>query len=135
MSYWAATVITSVLQRIPLFGGPVYSFIVGGFSVTNVTLVRVFAAHVCLAFAIVGMSVVHLFYLHRQGSNNPLNVPRGYRDVVSFHGFFTRKDGFIVLSFFSCCLCLFLCSPDLVLDIESYIEADPMVTPSKIKPE
>lgn len=135
MSYWAATVITSVLQRIPFFGGPVYSFIVGGFSVTNVTLIRVFAAHVCLAFVILGLSVIHLFYLHKGGSKNPLNVPQGYRDVVSFHGFFTAKDGYIILFFFSFCLFLFLFSPDLVLDVESYIEADPMVTPTKIKPE
>lgn len=135
MSYWAATVITSVLQRIPFFGGPVYKFIVGGFSVTNVTLVRVFSAHVCLAFIIVGLSVIHLFYLHRGGSKNPLNAPSGYRDVVSFHRFLTSKDGYIVLFVFSCCVFMFLLSPDAVLDIESYIEADPLVTPTKIKPE
>lgn len=135
MSYWAATVITSVLQSIPIFGGPVYRFIVGGFSVTKVTLVRVFAAHVCLAFVIVGFRVIHLFYLHRRGSKNPLKAPQGYSDAVSFHSFFTSKDGYIVLSFFLFCLIFLLMSPDMVLDVESYIEADPMVTPTKIKPE
>ncbi|GAA57944.1 cytochrome b, partial [Clonorchis sinensis] len=54
MSYWAATVLTSILQRIPVVGGSLYNFIVGGFGVTNVTLVRVFSAHVCLAFVIIG---------------------------------------------------------------------------------
>uniref|UniRef100_A0AAU7N3N7 Cytochrome b n=1 Tax=Dollfustrema vaneyi TaxID=438518 RepID=A0AAU7N3N7_9TREM len=135
MSYWAATVITSVLQSVPFVGSVLYKFIVGGFSVTNVTLVRVFSAHVCLAFIIVGLSVIHLFYLHLGGSNNPLNVPGGYSDVVLFHSFFTNKDGLVLFLLLFLCSLAFICFPDLVLDTESYIEADPLVTPVNIKPE
>lgn len=135
MSYWAATVLTSVLGSIPFVGSALYSFVVGGFSVTNATLVRVFSAHVCLAFIIVGLSVIHLFYLHKHGSNNPLFVPGGYRDVVLFHRYFTKKDGFVLMVLlFLGCLFLLVC-PDLVLDVERYIQADPMVTPVSIKPE
>nr|YP_009092172.1 cytochrome b [Dicrocoelium chinensis]AHG06497.1 cytochrome b [Dicrocoelium chinensis] len=135
MSYWAATVLTSVVDSIPFVGNRIYSFVVGGFSVSEATLVRVFSAHVCLAFVIVGLSVVHLFYLHKGGSNNPLFVGSGYSDVVLFHSFFTLKDGFVLL--FSLCLCVgftWLC-PDLVVDTEAYIEANPLVTPVTIKPE
>lgn len=107
----------------------------GGFSVTNVTLVRVFSAHVCLAFIIIGLSVVHLFYLHASGSNNPLYVRGGYSDVVLFHSFFTVKDGLVLFSLLSIACFLMLYLPDLVLDVESYIEADPLVTPVNIKPE
>lgn len=135
MSYWAATVITSILQRVPVFGGVLYKFIVGGFSVTNVTLVRVFSAHVCLAFIIVGFSVIHLFYLHLGGSKNPLKIPGGYRDVVSFHSFFTNKDGLVLFFLLLVCSTALIFFPDLVLDTEAYIEADPLVTPVKIKPE
>nr|YP_009681602.1 cytochrome b [Tracheophilus cymbius]QDP13009.1 cytochrome b [Tracheophilus cymbius] len=135
MSYWAATVLTSVLNSIPLVGGVLYKFVVGGFSVTNVTLVRVFSAHVCLAFVILGFSVIHLFYLHKSGSNNPLFVPGGYSDVVLFHSFFTFKDGFVLLCLLFVCGAFLLVSPDFVLDVESYIEADAMVTPVSIKPE
>ena len=135
MSYWAATVLTSILNSIPLVGDVLYKFVVGGFSVTNVTLVRVFSAHVCLAFIIMGFRVIHLFYLHKGGSNNPLFAPQGYGDVVLFHSFFTNKDGFVLfVLLFSCSALLLLC-PDLVLDIESYIQADPLVTPVSIKPE
>nr|YP_010514534.1 cytochrome b [Diplodiscus mehrai]UXL86265.1 cytochrome b [Diplodiscus mehrai] len=135
MSYWAATVLTSIMQSVPFIGASLYKFVVGGFSVTNVTLVRVFSAHVCLAFVILGFSVVHLFYLHLGGSNNPLNVSGGYSDVVLFHSYFTNKDGFVLMCLlWLCCLCL-LWSPDGVLDVESYIQADPMVTPVSIKPE
>nr|WSP01965.1 cytochrome b [Allocreadium lobatum] len=135
MSYWAATVLTSMLNSIPLVGGSLYKFIVGGFSVTNVTLVRVFSAHVCLAFIILGASVVHLFYLHKGGSNNPLFMSGGYSDVVLFHGFFTNKDGFVLLLLLFLCASLMMFSPDIVLDVESYIQADPLVTPISMKPE
>jgi ubiquinol-cytochrome c reductase cytochrome b subunit len=100
MSYWAATVLTSILSRVPFIGSSLYKFVVGGFSVTNVTLVRVFSAHVCLAFVILAFSVVHLFYLHLKGSNNPLFISGGYRDVVLFHSLFTNKDGFVLLCLF-----------------------------------
>nr|YP_009650986.1 cytochrome b [Uvitellina sp. SSS-2019]QCY72812.1 cytochrome b [Uvitellina sp. SSS-2019] len=135
MSYWAATVLTSVLNSIPFFGGILYKFVVGGFSVTNVTLVRVFSVHVCLAFVILGFSVIHLFYLHKSGSNNPLFVPGGYSDVVLFHSFFTFKDGFLFLSLLFFGGVFLLVFPDFVLDVESFSEADPLVTPVSIKPE
>ena len=135
MSYWAATVLTSILQRVPYIGMGLYKFVVGGFSVTNVTLVRVFSAHVCLAFVIVGLSVIHLFYLHKNGSNNPLFIPGGYSDVVLFHRYFTAKDGFVLMVLLLVSRFFLLWFPDFVLDVERYIEADPLVTPVSIKPE
>nr|QJP04168.1 cytochrome b [Clonorchis sinensis]QJP05044.1 cytochrome b [Clonorchis sinensis] len=135
MSYWAATVLTSILQSVPVVGGSLYNFIVGGFGVTNVTLVRVFSAHVCLAFVIIGFSVMHLFYLHSSGSNNPLSVSGGYSDVVLFHSYFTVKDGLVLVFLLFLLGMLLLVSPDCVLDVESYIQADPLVTPVSIKPE
>lgn len=135
MSYWAATVLTSIINRVPVIGRSLYMFIVGGFGVTNTTLVRVFSAHVCLAFIIVGVRVLHLFYLHKNGSKNPLFVRAGYRDVVLFHRFFTNKDGFVLMVLvWALCLGLLIC-PDLVLDVERYIQADALVTPVSIKPE
>lgn len=126
---------TSILKRVPLIGGVLYKFVVGGFSVTKVTLVRVFSGHVCLAFVIAGLSILHLFYLHMRGSKNPLFVSGGYRDVVFFHPLFTNKDGFVLMCLLLVCCLLMLLGPDVVLDVESYIHADPMVTPVSIKPE
>nr|AYH51414.1 cytochrome b [Tylodelphys immer] len=135
MSYWAATVLTSIINSIPYFGLSIYKFVVGGFSVTNVTLVRVFSAHVCLAFIILGFSVIHLFYLHKSGSNNPLFVSGGYSDIVLFHSYYTAKDGYVLVFLLLLCCSFLLYFPDFVLDVESYIEADPLVTPVSIKPE
>nr|YP_009829428.1 cytochrome b [Enterogyrus malmbergi]QJD07090.1 cytochrome b [Enterogyrus malmbergi] len=135
MSYWAATVLTSIVQSVPFIGMKLYEFIVGGFSVTNVTLVRVFAAHVVLAFVIIGLSLLHLFYLHKVGSNNSLFVSNGYSDAVHFHSYYTSKDAFCLLVLYTACLGLIFSVPDLVLDVESYLHADPLVTPASIKPE
>lgn len=104
MSYWAATVLTSVVQSVPFVGPKVYTYIVGGFSVTNTTLVRVFAAHVILAFLILGIAFLHLFYLHQRGSKKSLFMQRGYRDVVHFHSYYTSKDVFCLLTLYFLCL-------------------------------
>nr|YP_010939816.1 cytochrome b [Megalobenedenia derzhavini]WLG31379.1 cytochrome b [Megalobenedenia derzhavini] len=135
MSYWAATVLTSVVQSVPLVGGKLYNFIVGGFSVTNTTLMRVFAAHVVVAFLIVGLSMLHLFYLHSVGSNNTLFAPSGYTDSVHFHSYYTNKDFYCLMLLYGLCVFFIFYNPDLVLDAEAYLQADPLVTPASIKPE
>ena len=135
MSYWAATVLTSIAERLPVFGPTLYKYIVGGFSVTGTTLLRVFSVHVCLGFIIIGLMVLHLYYLHKSGSKNPLFSVSSFSDLVYFHSYFTIKDFmcFIV----SCFLIIFVLfySPDALIDIEAYLEADPMKTPVRIKPE
>nr|QXU59706.1 cytochrome b [Bothridium pithonis] len=135
MSYWAATVLTSIVESLPMFGATVYKFVVGGFSVTNVTLVRVFSAHVCLGFVILGLMVLHLFYLHKSGSNNPLFSCFGYGDVVYFHSYFTVKDFFCLVLLTLVLLVLVWVSPDFPVDTEGYLEADALTTPASIKPE
>lgn len=135
MSYWAATVLTSIIQVVPFFGSLFYKYVVGGFSVAEVTLIRVFSLHVCLAFLILGLVGLHLFYLHQGGSKKPLFCGGGYGDFVLFHSYFVKKDGFVLFSllrlFFFCIWVV----PDFVLDVESFVEADPLVTPVSIKPE
>jgi len=135
MSYWAATVLTGVVQSVPVVGGVVYKYIVGGFGVTNVTLVRMFAAHVILAFVILGLIIVHLFYLHKQGSNNSLRLKNGYRDSVYFHHYYSIKDLLRVVSFVGLIILGMFLFPDSVLDSEAYLSVDPMTTPVNIKPE
>nr|QZZ81258.1 cytochrome b [Prosthogonimus pellucidus] len=135
MSYWAATVLTSILQVLPLIGPVLYKFVVGGFSVTGVTLVRVFSLHVCLAFLLIGLSVLHLYYLHASGSNNPLVLGAGYGDFVFFSSYYVLKDGFVLFVLLSFLFFFMWGCPDFFLDVESFIEADPLVTPVSIKPE
>lgn len=135
MSYWAATVLTAIVQSLPVVGPSLYKYVVGGFSVTKVTLVRVFSAHVCLGFVILGLMVMHLFYLHKSGSKNPLFSSFGYGDVVYFHSYFTVKDFFMLVVISLLLVMVLLYSPDMVVDTEGYLPADILITPVSIKPE
>nr|QRV61252.1 cytochrome b [Tanaisia sp. SS-2020] len=135
MSYWAATALTSDASSVPFVGGMVYEFVVGGFSVTSLFLSRAYSAHICMGFILLGLSVVHLFYLHDKGSNDPISVGGSYGDAVRFHSFFTFKDGLVLgwsVWFFVGALWY---SPDGLTDCAGYLEADPLVTPLSIKPE
>lgn len=135
MSYWAATVLSCIIQRFPYFGEIVYEHVVGDFSVTGKTLIRVFSVHVILGFVMLGLMILHLFYLHKAGSKNPLFSNSSFSDLVFFHSYFSIKD-FMCLSFsllFTVFMMFYI--PDALVDIEAYLECDPMVTPIRIKPE
>nr|AWW03528.1 cytochrome b [Echinococcus granulosus sensu lato genotype G6]AWW03540.1 cytochrome b [Echinococcus granulosus sensu lato genotype G6]AWW03552.1 cytochrome b [Echinococcus granulosus sensu lato genotype G6]AWW03564.1 cytochrome b [Echinococcus granulosus sensu lato genotype G6]AWW03576.1 cytochrome b [Echinococcus granulosus sensu lato genotype G6] len=135
MSYWAATVLTSIVDSLPVVGPIVYKYVVGGFSVSGITLIRVLSVHICLGFVILGLMVVHLFYLHKVGNSNPLFSFYSFNDLVYFHSYFSTKD--LVLFLVTCSLVVFwlFFVPDLLVDIEAYLEADYLNTPVSIKPE
>lgn len=135
MSYWAATVLTSVIERLPIIGPTLYKYAVGGFSVTDITLVRVFSLHVILGFIIVGLMFVHLFYLHKSGSKNPLFRSSSFCDLVYFHSYFRVKDFMVLVMFLMVTIFLMFYTPDGLMDIEACLEADPLNTPISIKPE
>nr|YP_009415137.1 cytochrome b [Breviscolex orientalis]ASL24590.1 cytochrome b [Breviscolex orientalis] len=135
MSYWAATVLTTIVQGLPIIGASLYSYVVGGFAVSNITLIRVFSVHVCLGFVIIGVLLLHVVYLHAVGTNNPLSSEWGYSDVVYFHSYLSTKD---LLSLSGACFLTMVgiwLVPDLVVDPDGYIEADVLLTPASIKPE
>nr|ARI50073.1 cytochrome b [Margarites vorticiferus] len=134
MSFWGATVITNLFSAIPYIGKDLVQWMWGGFAVDNATLVRFFSLHFLLPFAIAGLSVLHLLFLHESGSNNPLGVS-SESDKVPFHPYHTYKDlvGFLFLLFFLSMLALF--DPFLLGDPENFIPANPLVTPVHIQPE
>lgn len=45
MSFWGATVMTSLASAIPMVGQPIVQWLWGGFSVDNATLNRFFSLH------------------------------------------------------------------------------------------
>src|SRR3954462_6941426 len=83
MSFWGATVITSLASAIPLVGDTIVTWLWGGFSVDNATLNRFFSLHYLLPFIIAGASIVHIAALHQYGSNNPLGTNSSV-DKISF---------------------------------------------------
>lgn len=135
MSYWAATVLTTIVQGLPILGSSLYSYVVGGFGVTGITLIRVFSAHVCLGFILIGLLIIHIYYLHINGSNNPLFSLFGVSDIVFFHSYFSAKDLFSVLFVATITMLGMLLSPDIVVDQDGYLQANVLQTPASIKPE
>nr|WDE82105.1 cytochrome b [Zonotrichia albicollis] len=134
MSFWGATVITNLFSAIPYIGQTLVEWAWGGFSVDNPTLTRFFALHFLLPFLIVGLTLVHLTFLHETGSNNPLGIPSDC-DKIPFHPYYTIKDilGFALMLSLLVSLALF--SPNLLGDPENFTPANPLATPPHIKPE
>lgn len=133
MSYWAATVITSLLSVVPFIGTNLLFYVWGGISIDQPTLSRVYGLHYLLPFVLVGLVVLHIVLLHEHGSNNSLGLES--LDLISFHPYYTYKDLlgiFIVLFIF---LEITLQYPNLLSHSDNYILADPGVTPTHIVPE
>jgi len=134
MSFWGATVITSLASAIPVVGLDITHWLWGGFSVDNATLHRFFSLHYLLPFILAGASIVHIAALHQYGSNNPLGV-YGNVDKVSFYPYFYVKDliGWVLFAvFFSFFVFMY---PNALGHPDNYIPANPMSTPAHIVPE
>lgn len=133
MSYWAATVITSLLSAVPVIGDKVLLFVWGSLSVSQPTLSRVFALHFILPFVIAALAIIHLTLLHQVGSNNPTGVKS--KDLTSFFPNYFSKDllGIIFVLFIFSIFIFFL--PNYLLHPDNYIKANPEVTPAHIVPE
>nr|YP_011017967.1 cytochrome b [Amritodus flavoscutatus]WQF70198.1 cytochrome b [Amritodus flavoscutatus] len=134
MSFWGATVITNLLSAIPYIGIMVVNWIWGGFSVDNATLSRFFSLHFMLPFIISMLTIVHLFFLHTTGSNNPIGLNSSV-DKIPFHPYFSIKDllGFSIMLLML--IILNLTEPFMLSDPDNFIPANPMVTPVHIQPE
>jgi quinol-cytochrome oxidoreductase complex cytochrome b subunit len=136
MSFWAATVITSLFSAIPIIGEYIVIWLWGGFSVDNATLNRFFSLHYLLPFVIALLSLIHVAVLHESGSSNPLNIALlSYSNKVPFHPYFVFKDLLGVLLFLIIfCYAVFF-KPDSIIDPINNVPANPLVTPTHIVPE
>jgi ubiquinol-cytochrome c reductase cytochrome b/c1 subunit len=136
MSYWAATVITSLFGAIPLIGENVANWLWGGFVVDNPTLQRFFSLHYLLPFAIAAVVMLHIWALHVPGNNNPLGIDvKGPQDTLPFHPYYTVKDLFYLSCFATVFAYFVFFKPDFFLAADNNIPANPLVTPLDIVPE
>ncbi len=100
----------------------------------DATLHRFFVFHFLLPFILVVLSAVHMMFLHQTGSNNPLGLNRDM-GRISFHPYYTVKDFVGVVIIIVGLGLIVLLVPDLFVEPENYIPANPLVTPNHIKPE
>jgi ubiquinol-cytochrome c reductase cytochrome b subunit len=134
MSFWGATVITSLASAIPVVGDTIVTWLWGGFSVDNATLNRFYSLHYLLPFLLVGASIVHLAALHQYGSNNPLGTNIAV-DKIRFYPYFYVKDLVAWVSFAIFFALFVYFYPNLLGHPDNYIPANPMSTPAHIVPE
>jgi len=132
--FWGATVITNIFSAIPYIGKQLVEWLWGGFSVANPTLNRFFIIHFIMPFIIVFMVILHLIFLHKNGSKNPIGV-NSNRDRILFHLYFRIKDiiGFLTATLFF--LIIILLRPSVLIDPENFLEANILATPTHIQPE
>ncbi len=136
MSFWGATVITSLFGALPFVGDWITHLLWGGFAVDNSTLNRFFSLHYLLPFMIAGVVVLHIWALHVPGSNNPAGIEKKTaKDTLPFHPYFTVKDGFALCCFLVLYAYVVFYVPNYLNHADNYIEANPLVTPAHIVPE
>nr|YP_002117917.1 cytochrome b [Oedaleus asiaticus]ACA28991.1 cytochrome b [Oedaleus asiaticus] len=134
MSFWGATVITNLLSAIPYMGTDIVQWVWGGFAVDNATLNRFYTFHFVLPFIVVGMVMMHLFFLHQTGSNNPIGLNSNI-DKIPFHPYFTYKDTITFIILMTSLITLCLMEPYILGDPDNFVPANPLVTPVHIQPE
>jgi len=135
MSFWAATVITSLVSIIPFFGESCMMLIWGGFGIGQQTLTRFYRFHFLLPFVLVFITIIHLLFLHVPGSSDPIIDSKFGNDKIAFHPYYVYKDIvgiFFILSIFFTFTFFF---PNLLGHPLNYIPANPGVTPVHIVPE
>lgn len=134
MSFWGATVITNLFSVIPLVGDSVVTWLWGGFGVGGPTLNRFYTLHFLIPFVVLALVVVHIVFLHNEGSSTP-NFANHSTEAISFGQYFVHKDlliNGIALIWF---LMFILFEPNELNHPDNYIPANPMQTPPHIVPE
>ena len=140
MSFWGATVITSLASAVPLIGWSLPSkwkvvyWLWGGFAVDTPSVARFYSLHYTLPFIIAGVTLLHLVALHTYGSTNPLGL-HSSAFSLRFYPYFAQEDFVGMLGFLLVALVLVAFYPDWLGHPDNFIPANPYVTPAHIVPE
>lgn len=134
ISYWAVAVITNLLSVIPIIGDEIVGWIWGGFSVRSPTLTRFYSFHFLLPFILMFLTIIHLVFLHYQGSRNRLGVDRNI-DKIQFHPYFTVKDTVFIIGVILISFIISFFIPYILGDAVNNVPANSIQTPVHIQPE
>nr|YP_010433581.1 cytochrome b [Polypodium hydriforme]USZ79613.1 cytochrome b [Polypodium hydriforme] len=134
MAYWAGTVITNLIQVVPVLGGSLYCLILGGSNLGSSTLRRFYILHVLIPFFIFGLILLHLFFLHEKGSSTPYFWASSFR-FVRFYPTLFFFDLFSFCLIFLIFLVFVFQFPYLLGDVQNWVPVDSLQTPVSIVPE
>lgn len=134
MSFWGAIVITNLFSAIPFIGPDLIYLLWGGFTIDNASLHRFYSIHFTLPFIILMLSLVHVFFLHEFGSNNPLGFSVA-SDTTVFMPYYVLKDSLSLVALLVLFFFIVFLAPDLLGHVDNYTKANFLVTPAHIVPE
>lgn len=134
MSFWGATVITSMVTIVPVAGTYIIEWLWGGYVINNNTLKRFFTLHFILPLIIAGVTLIHLALLHRVGSSSPIGSDTGVDDVP-FYPYYFSKDTFALCVYLLVFATFVFYYPNVLNHPDNYIPADSMETPAHVVPE
>jgi ubiquinol-cytochrome c reductase cytochrome b subunit len=134
MSFWGATVITSLATVIPVVGKHIVYWLWGGFSIDHPTLNRFYSFHYTLPFLLAGLSIFHIAALHQYGSTNPLGI-NTQGSTVQFGLYFVSKDLIALLFLVLVFATIVFFYPEYLGHPDNLIPANPYSTPQHIVPE
>jgi quinol-cytochrome oxidoreductase complex cytochrome b subunit len=133
LSYWGATVGANLIETLPLAGGVLKRFLLGGEAYNEHTLPRFFVLHAAVIPALmVVLLAVHITLIRLQGvtelrwGDEPAGAPAHFN-------FF--PDHFLTELIIGLVLMVFLSALATLLPVGLGPPADPLVTPEVIKPE
>lgn len=129
MSFWGATVITSLATVAP-YGSVLLLYLWGGFSLGSATLGRFLSLHFLLPLLVIRLLILHLILLHKYNSSGSLGTVGGV-----FYLLFIWKDCVTVMVLLIICCFLVSFVPAQFMEADNWIDANPIVTPEHIKPE
>lgn len=134
ISLWGATVITNILRAIPYIGESATLWLWGNFSVSQPTLNRFFSLHFIVPMLVIALVLVHLIFLHNNGSSNPLGLYPNI-DKIKFFPYFAVKDITPIVWISLFLITILTLSPNLLGDVENFNLARRSTTPAHIQPE
>lgn len=134
ISYWAVAVITNLFSVIPIVGSEVVQWVWGGFSVRSPTLTRFYSFHFLFPFILMFLTIIHLVFLHKEGSRNRLGINRNM-DKIQFHPYFTVKDTVFIILIMVASIMISFFIPYALGDAVNNVPANAMQTPVHIQPE
>jgi ubiquinol-cytochrome c reductase cytochrome b subunit len=148
LSYWATTIVTNLPSALPYVGTFATICLQGGQNVSGVTLGRFFALHVgVLPLLLLLFLAAHLFLIRRIGISSPpfgrVEEPKPWTAFrhedhpggQPFFPHFVLKEASMVMVLFALMFFILTFIPALFLPEDANIPADPLKTPSHVKPE
>merc|ERR1712227_201567 len=129
MSYWGATVITSLLELIP----NATTFLLGASTSSLITVQRFLVLHYALPFIAFILVVIHLGYLHARGSVTVHRYSTNLR--TAFVPYVITQDMCLLLFVMTASVFTVLFTPLSLVHPDNSTLANALVTPTHIVPE